>query len=66
MFHGELMYFNKDVEKKVEWSQRSKKYKTKYFDALKQLYGAATNDKDAIEATQTAGETRTDKVRSVA
>jgi len=33
-------------EKDQEWQRRGKKYKTKYFTALKDLFGETKNDKD--------------------
>ncbi len=38
-------------EKDAQWVRRGKKYKTKYFGALKELFKEVTNDKDCqVEA----------------
>lgn len=35
-----------NVQKQYEWSRKGKTYKTKYFSALSQLFGAIEHDKD--------------------
>ncbi len=46
-----MFYMKHEVEKQYEWSKKGKKYKTKYFGALKDLYGSVQNDKDSHKAT---------------
>lgn len=42
-----------DLEKNYAFQRKGKKYKTKYFSALKQLFGAIQNDKENQEQNST-------------
>jgi hypothetical protein len=48
------------LDKKYTFSRKSKKYKTKYFDALKQLFGEIEHDKDCQVEIDTHGSRRAD------
>jgi hypothetical protein len=43
------------VEKQYEWSKKGKKYRTKYLDELKNLYGAVKNDTESCEERNPMG-----------
>lgn len=61
-----MKHWKSEVEQQYEWSKKGKAYKTKYFGALKELYGAAQHDKDSqVEGGFTNGSTRTDIVCGV-
>lgn len=58
--------WQRDLEKKYEWCKKGKTYRTKYFGALKELYGEAVHGKDSsIEESIAQGSTGTDSVCSV-
>lgn len=38
---------HRELEKKQDWAKKGKKYKTKYFDRLKQLFGEIEHDKES-------------------
>ena len=46
------------LEEKYEWSRKGKKYKTKYFCALKELFGEIKNDTDCHEEAKERCTTR--------
>ena len=48
-----------------EFSRKSKTYRTKYFDALRQLFGEIEHDKECHTGQSANGETRTDHVCGV-
>jgi hypothetical protein len=41
------------VQKQYEWSRKGKKYKTRYFSALRDLFGAINDDRDCKTETKT-------------
>lgn len=52
-----------NIEKQYEWSRKGKKYKTKYFEALGQLFGNPIKDNpEAIEERKEIKATR-DRVK---
>lgn len=61
-----MEHWKTEVEKQYEWQRKGKKYKTKYFGALKELYGRAAHDKECqVEGSFTNGKTGTDNVCGV-
>lgn len=56
----------RDVEKQYEWSKKGKKYKTKYFDALGQLFGEIKNGTESQSQRDTQGRNGTNHASSVA
>lgn len=54
-----------ELEKQYEWSKKGKKYRTKYFGALKSLYGAVKDDKECQGECDTYGRNGTDPIRDV-
>jgi hypothetical protein len=57
----------KQLEKDYAFQKKGKRYKTKYFGALKQLFGEIEHDKDCQVSgegsSQTGRKTGTDQVR---
>lgn len=42
---------DKQLDKDLAWQKRGKKYKTKYFDGLKKLFGEIDDDKDCHDGS---------------
>jgi len=58
MFHAE---HKSQLEKDYQWQKKGKKYKTKYFSALGELFGREPHDKDC-QRDLANGTARTDSV----
>ena len=49
-----MEHWQRKLEKDYAWQRKGKKFKTKYFEALKSLYGGTSHDKDCQHEESTA------------